>query len=1108
MKLKAILAKTLAIAVAVTTILPGNPLSAKAAPTVFTETTRQWMYTNENNKFVMEEKNWLNAMSEQAFQNFGRTLYVGEGLQTWRLTSSATDGNDNKISYAETDAPACVYAKNIDISSQPDSRRVMRFVLYPPANSVKKNGIRLGIMLKYVDATHWTFLGFNGNWYMQWMNGLNDKGWVQYDSASGNYLDTAGQSHNRWEPAFNNVKPADETYVRLTVVYEDSTHIRIRVAKCTGTVDEDGNAALEEQTEANSAAEDVVDFKVFGDLRKYADEHQLPIHLGFVAGTDRGQLNPEPNGNIMGITKMDIVNVMKGALKPAEAGENNSIEDYTADDYKEPLTLLDYSECGWTSPKEGANPEDILAPSKTGDGYTYATLGKKAEHAGNTDFEASIYNKLVTDFDRGTVSGVLRPYTVGNDKECSIGILGNYDGNHQDAKSFKIGIKDGKWSYNWNGTDTEITGSNLPPIANKQDYKISMTIDENHKLTADVTYTPAAASSEAPAAEGDSEADADPEEKTVELISKANSVDVTGLSGSVSLSTKGEILRARHIVCKKIGYDKTPLEFKVDELKNMNADHIYYEDSWTAFAFSEQGALYEAQKLLNNNDSQFSTDDEGYAPFNETAAQNLQNAFNAFDTDANKVAAGKASLTTEYNKIKEEDFTAKKYTDYYTTASIQLLTGARDAVAALLRSLDSEDFAGITKAAIDAAKSSIAKDDVLVPIEMTADQAQTALNGALDKVKAFDDPNGSKYYNNWSAFADALQAVKDLLEADSFTKLDVETAIQALEDAAGSLTEKTLSSLEDFQNEIAEYVIPAEDIDKYYEKKADAPSNALEVYKDALAKANEITTDSTVKAADKAKEDLIAAFNNIQPKPVDKAAATAQINAIVNAVSAKKYKNDANWTEYQRLLKAAQDLVASANPSMKDLEAALAALKAAQSKLVEDTTPVFTPPAGPQKGEVKTVGNATYTIEDPAAATVILKTGDKKTTKNVKVDKVVIDSKTYTVVGIAANAFKNGKMKSVTIGANVVSIGKNAFANCKRMTSVTIGKKVKKIEAGAFSKCTKLKTVTFKGTVTTIAKKSFKGSKVKTVKVPKSLRKNKKFLQKVKKAGMNVKKLK
>lgn len=176
MKLKAILAKTLAIAVAVTTILPGNPLSAKAAPTVFTETTRQWMYTNENNKFVMEEKNWLNAMSEQAFQNFGRTLYVGEGLQTWRLTSSATDGNDNKISYAETDAPACVYAKNIDISSQPDSRRVMRFVLYPPANSVKKNGIRLGIMLKYVDATHWTFLGFNGNWYMQWMNGLNDKG--------------------------------------------------------------------------------------------------------------------------------------------------------------------------------------------------------------------------------------------------------------------------------------------------------------------------------------------------------------------------------------------------------------------------------------------------------------------------------------------------------------------------------------------------------------------------------------------------------------------------------------------------------------------------------------------------------------------------------------------------------------------------------------------------------------------------------------------------------------------------------------------------------------------------------------------------------------------
>ena len=148
-----------------------------------------------------------------------------------------------------------------------------------------------------------------------------------------------------------------------------------------------------------------------------------------------------------------------------------------------------------------------------------------------------------------------------------------------------------------------------------------------------------------------------------------------------------------------------------------------------------------------------------------------------------------------------------------------------------------------------------------------------------------------------------------------------------------------------------------------------------------------------------------------------------------------------------------------------------------------------------KKGDTFKVKNIQYKVLNVSKKTVaVVKGTDRKPGKVTKVTipntvKDAAGKTTFTVTQIQANAFKNYKnLKSVIIGKNVTSIGKNSFYGCQ-----------------------KLKKVTFKGTsVKTIKSKAFKktASKV-TVSVPKSIRNNKKkaaaFQKKLTKSGMSKK---
>lgn len=124
--------------------------------------------------------------------------------------------------------------------------------------------------------------------------------------------------------------------------------------------------------------------------------------------------------------------------------------------------------------------------------------------------------------------------------------------------------------------------------------------------------------------------------------------------------------------------------------------------------------------------------------------------------------------------------------------------------------------------------------------------------------------------------------------------------------------------------------------------------------------------------------------------------------------------------------------------------------------------PTQAPSAGLTNGTTAKVGGATYKVTDAKAAAVEFSAPKKNATSVTIPATVKINGKSCKVTSIKAKAFSgNKKLKSVVIGKNIKTIGKQAFFKCTKLKKVTFkGTAVKKIGAKAFAKTNKKMTVT------------------------------------------------
>ena len=233
-----------------------------------------------------------------------------------------------------------------------------------------------------------------------------------------------------------------------------------------------------------------------------------------------------------------------------------------------------------------------------------------------------------------------------------------------------------------------------------------------------------------------------------------------------------------------------------------------------------------------------------------------------------------------------------------------------------------------------------------------------------------------------------------------------------------------------------------------------------------------------------------------------------------------------SWSKLEEAKKAAEIVKASENATAKQLKEAFdqyqAAMVGLTAKKPDDNKPVQNnnsqnnsnnasqnnSSSAAKIGDVITdaSGIFNYTITGNDTVEVKNMTAKGKTKKAVKISAAIrANGRIYKVTSIAANACKgNKKMTSLTIGNNVTKIGKNAFANCTKLTKVTVnGSKLKSIGKNAFKGDKKLKKISLKKvrSLKKVEKAAFWGiSKKVTVKVPKN--KKKAYSRLLKKGGI------
>lgn len=795
-KRKAFLAKVLAAAIAVTAVLPGA-LTANAATIVTTVTQQNAEMTDEWDQ-ELEKKN------------------IG-GVQTWHLKSGENNNNQNSDYANDSTAPAVTYASNIDITYDEDAETdplKMGFTLYPNGTLAT---MRFGILLTYVDGTHWAYLGYETkvdgtyHWFLEYNTG----------SATG-YPDITDLA---------DFQLRDGEFTRVEIEYTGSNEVTVTLIPIAG----DGETVNGEPVTAT-----VSEGTVLEDLKTYAatageGETAAPIHFGFKAGS-------YTKDGTTAFTDINITNVtsnISGEEKP-----------------------LAFEECEWAWVKEADG--QVMEPDDVVGGLNYVVLDASVE-----EDNIVAYDTTVTDFALGTVSAVFRPESDGQDFGLVAGPVGVFYGGG--SWYYTSSSAEDEWA----DMDVDVspeTGKEcvVSMTFDGQSLSVSITPEDSEEaavFTTPVSVEDAEAGAIGVAAAGDGKVLV--RAVNYEQIVKADSVDLAEEYDRVVAEVGTENTENRYYSDKWSAYvealdaakemidsteeitqaqadekqtaltnafnglvlvDGTALQTKYDEL-TAEEQGLATDESWEAF----QNVLKDAKAVLDKI-----AEKESVASTDVSGKLTALNSAKGLLVERAATTEEKADLQAGYDSVKD---TAN---NCYTEASWNAFTAALEAAKSALESTTVTNTAA--KAALDALNTAYAG---LTANAATIEDLQNLLAG-YDEVKATANENYTA--ESWKAFEDAKKNVEALLaKGEEATQFEVQSALKALQAAKAGL--KKNAPVEDKKDPVNPVKIPAvgETVIKggvtYKVTKSDAAKGTVSVSK-ANKSVKKVTILSTVKIGD------------------------------------------------------------------------------------------------------------------------------------------------------------------------------------------------------------------------------------------------------------------
>ena len=344
---------------------------------------------------------------------------------------------------------------------------------------------------------------------------------------------------------------------------------------------------------------------------------------------------------------------------------------------------------------------------------------------------------------------------------------------------------------------------------------------------------------------------------------------------------------------------------------------------------------------------------------------------------------------------------------------------------------------------------------------------ETLLNEKKENKAAAD----AKYQAAAREFDSAKKDLSAASAAVSAAKTDYEKAEAALKKAEAELAVQKASlqskkaAKEQQEAIVAQAMLEAS-------QAADAAVKSQKLAEAETAKAKVLEIEKTMAGMDavvtEAKLAVVTArrvLANTKPEekpPVnDLAEAQKDLKAVLAAAEAvyvqgKKNYTDASWKVFADAYAAAKAAVSSQD--VQAVKKAAAALAAAQKALVTGSTVPGDGAIGDTKlGRYQVISGKNRTAR-------LLSVKNKKAAKLSVPATVKISGVTFKVVEVGAKVMKgNTKLKKVILGANVTTIGKQAFQGCKNLKSVQLkGKALKSIKSGAFKKTSAKLTVSAK----------------------------------------------